>query len=501
VPILSNDETMRILCVDDDPILLDITKEFLTTDGFEVELASSATEALEMMEKSHYDALVSDFQMPSIDGIELLKHLRAMFNNIPFILFTGRGREELAIEALNSGADHYLQKGGEPRAQFTELAHHLQRAVERRVAEAQLGDSREKFRALVECIGDWRWEMDSEGVYTYCSPQVFDVIGYQPIEMIGKSISEFVSLQERSKAKPLVIQELGARGKLQQFENERVHKMGSIIYVESSVVPVFDGKKKILGYRGVDRNVTREKEMERALGEANHRLEILENVTWHDTVNQLSILSGNVELLRRDSRPEVREKYLNMIDQAANSIRKHLDFTRDYQRTGRTRPVWLDVSRSFALAAAMLDTQDMKVVCDVADLEIKSDQMLVKAFFNMIDNSRRYGQKVTEVRLSAERRGDTVNLFYTDNGIGIPKRDKELIFKKGFGNNTGLGMFLTKSILDITGISIRESGIPGEGIQLEMSVPKDKIRYICSPGQYAAPLENFTNVSERSPDQ
>ena len=95
---------MRILCADDDPMLLDITREFLSSKGFEVELAGfAAPEALEMIKKTHYDALVSDYQMPNIDGIQLLKHLRAIPNNIPFILFTGRGREELAIEALNSG--------------------------------------------------------------------------------------------------------------------------------------------------------------------------------------------------------------------------------------------------------------------------------------------------------------------------------------------------------------------------------------------------------------
>lgn len=492
---------MRILCVDDDPILLDITKEFLSTDGFEVEIAGSAIEALDMMDRSHFDALVSDFQMPCIDGIELLKRLRASFNNIPFILFTGRSREELAIEALNSGADYYLQKGGAPKAQFTELAHHLQRAVERRVAEAQLGESREKFRALVECIGDWRWEMDSEGVYTYCSPQVFDVIGYQPNEMIGRSVYDFVSPQERTRARPLIMQELETKGKIQQFGNTRIHHRGTLVYVESSVVPVLDAQNRTVGYRGVDRDVTREKEMERALLEANHRLEILENVTWHDTMNQLSMINGNIELLRRDLRPELREKYLKRVESAAKSIRKHMDFTRDYQRTGRTRPVWLDVSRSFALAAGMLDIQEVKVICMVSDLEIRSDPMLVKAFFNMIDNSLRYGQKVTEVRLTAVQEGEMVILSYSDNGIGIPQGDKDLIFNKGYGNNTGLGMFLVRSILDITGIDIRESGNPGEGILLEMSVPKDKFRFMNNPGQYAPPLENYTNCLDAPSDQ
>ncbi|MGD0816798.1 MAG: response regulator [Methanomassiliicoccales archaeon] len=122
---------MRILYADDDPMFLEITREFLSTNGVEVEVASSAAEALEMINKSHYDALVSDYQMPNIDGIQLLSQLRSMHNNIPFILFTGRGREDLAIEALNSGADHYLQKGGDTRVQFAELIHHVQKAVER----------------------------------------------------------------------------------------------------------------------------------------------------------------------------------------------------------------------------------------------------------------------------------------------------------------------------------------------------------------------------------
>ncbi|HEY3419528.1 MAG TPA: response regulator [Methanomassiliicoccales archaeon] len=483
---------MRILCTDDDPMLLDVTQEFLSTNGFEVDVAYSAAEALQKMEKTHYDALVSDYQMPDLDGIQLLKHLRALPNNIPFILFTGRGREEIAIEALNSGADYYIQKGGEPGAQFAELTHHIIRAIDRREAEAKLGESIEKFRALVEVIGDWRWEMDAKGTYTYCSPQVFDVIGYQPSEMIGKRVTDFIPRDDRAKVKRSVMEGLSSEGGLRQFENIRMHRDGSSRYIESSVVPVLDKREKIVGYRGVDRDVTREKEMEGALEEANHRLEILESVTWHDTMNQLSILSGNVELLRNDPKPEAKDKYLRRIETAANSVRKHIDFTRNYQRTGKTRPVWLDVSHSFSLASSMLDLQDVRIECTLPRMEIKSDPMLVKAFFNMMENSLRYGQKVTEIRLSAERDGDGLTLIYSDNGVGIPLEDKDRIFLRGFGNNTGLGMFLIKSIFKITNIDIKETGFPGEGIRLEMYVPKDKIRCLNE--------KNDQISSQRKPD-
>ena len=113
----------------------------------------------------------------------------------------------------------------------------------------------------------------------------------------------------------------------------------------------------------------------------------------------------------------------------------------------------------------------------MSELEIKSDPMLVKAFFNMMENSLRYGLKVTEVKLSAEPDGDGMILRYSDDGIGIPLKDKDRIFLKGYGNNSGLGMFLIKSILEITNIEIRENGSPGEGIRLEMYVPKDSFRY------------------------
>lgn len=262
---------MKILYVEDDPLLLDITKEFLCSYGITVDVASSALEALDKIAATRYDALVSDYQMPNFDGIQLLKHLRGIPNNIPFILFTGKGREEIAIEALNSGADYYIQKGGEPMAQFAELTHHITRAVDRWEAEAKLGESIEKFRALVEVIGDWRWEMSAAGTYTYCSPQVLDVIGYHPSEMIGKCVTDFIPLQQTTEVIQMAIEELGNDGSLQQFENVRKHRDGSLRFVESSVVPVFDKQKRIVGYRGVDRDVTREKEMECALAEANHR--------------------------------------------------------------------------------------------------------------------------------------------------------------------------------------------------------------------------------------
>jgi CheY-like chemotaxis protein len=126
---------ISVLYVDDEPDLLEIGKFFLENSGtMRVDIIGSASEALCKLRDTPCDVVVSDFQMPEMDGITFLKILRCEFPELPFIIFTGKTREEIVIEALNSGADHYIQKGGEPAAQFAELAHSVRRSVERKRA-------------------------------------------------------------------------------------------------------------------------------------------------------------------------------------------------------------------------------------------------------------------------------------------------------------------------------------------------------------------------------
>jgi PAS domain S-box-containing protein len=127
--------TITVLYVDDDPDLLAIGCRFLQRiGGYRVEPVHSACEALLRLQELEVDLVLSDYQMPEMDGITFLKVVRQDYVDLPFILFTGRGREEIVIEALNSGADFYLQKGGDPRSQFVELDHKIRQAVSRRRA-------------------------------------------------------------------------------------------------------------------------------------------------------------------------------------------------------------------------------------------------------------------------------------------------------------------------------------------------------------------------------
>ena len=181
-----------VIYTDDESMLLEVGKKFLELSGrLKVETALSAKEAVEIMKEKEIDCIVSDYMMPETDGIEFLRQLREEENNVPFILFTGRGREEIAIEALNAGADFYLQKGGDPVSQFKELEHKIIQAAERRKALNELRKSEEKYRILTEMTEDILYSLDTKGVITHVGPQV-KRYGFEPGDFISKRIEDLI---------------------------------------------------------------------------------------------------------------------------------------------------------------------------------------------------------------------------------------------------------------------------------------------------------------------
>ena len=178
-------DQISVLYVDDEPDLLDLGKIFLERTGdFRVTIATGVNEALSAMEGSEFETIISDYQMPGMDGIGFLKHLRSHGNKTPFILFTGRGREEVAIEALNNGADFYLQKGGDPKAQFAELAHKVRQAIllnqtgkELHRSHQELSRASNRYKAFIAASNTGAWEYHSDTGYTWCSAEYFSMLG------------------------------------------------------------------------------------------------------------------------------------------------------------------------------------------------------------------------------------------------------------------------------------------------------------------------------------
>jgi DNA-binding NtrC family response regulator len=154
---------ISVLYVDDEQDLLEIAKTFLERSGeFSVRISTSAKEVLDSPAIQSCDVIISDYLMPGMDGITFLKRVRERYREIPFILFTGHGNEDVAIEAINAGADFYLQKGGDPQARFAELTDRIRQAVSRKQEYAANRYNQQKFHEFAEILPQMIIELDPD---------------------------------------------------------------------------------------------------------------------------------------------------------------------------------------------------------------------------------------------------------------------------------------------------------------------------------------------------
>ncbi|MDD1687106.1 response regulator [Methanoregula sp.] len=187
---------ISVLLVDDEDVLLDVGKVFLErSPGIQVTVAPSAVEALALMRHTPYDAIVSDYQMPEMDGLAFLREVRRTDASIPFIIFTGKGREEVVIEALNGGADSYIQKGGEPKAQYAELLHKIHRAVRQRRADAELKKKHEILQAILRASPNGIAFVRNR-TFQWVNGSLAKVLGFTPAELRGMHLRDLYENKE-----------------------------------------------------------------------------------------------------------------------------------------------------------------------------------------------------------------------------------------------------------------------------------------------------------------
>ncbi|MGD0817502.1 MAG: PAS domain S-box protein [Methanomassiliicoccales archaeon] len=267
-----------ILAVDDETDLCVLTKEFLERSGnFEVDVAGSVSEARVAIAQRCYDAIVSDYQMPGEDGIQFLKSLRASGNMIPFILFTGKGREEVVIEAINNGADAYLQKGGEPRSLFAELEHRIGTIVRRHRAETALLDSESEFRTLFENNPDAVVLVSIDGKVLNTNLAGAGMVLMSKEEIIGSSISDMGVFSEHDVARFQRTMIAMAKGEpVAPVVSQVRRKDGTVKWVEIRA-SIVTKAGLCVAFQIIGRDVTRQKRAEEALRNSESKFRAIFN--------------------------------------------------------------------------------------------------------------------------------------------------------------------------------------------------------------------------------
>ena len=344
-------------------------------------------------------------------------------------------------------------------------------------SQTELRKSEERYRNLADNLPDYILVHDREFI-RYANPAAAQFMGPPDKTLVGRSIFSFLTAAsaEASRAYIHALQSGDAPTPLTTIDIQ-LHD-GTIRHCMIKTVPIED--KGMPALLSVITDITDRKAAEDALSRVNQKLTILASITRHDIKNQLMALSTYLELSKEelDTIPTASE-YLKKEMKIAETIGQQIDFTKIYEDMGTKAPVWQNINASVQRAIAALPLRDVGVEVDRLDLEIYADSLFEKVFYNLIDNALRYGgQAMTTIRITSSETGAGLVIACEDDGVGIPNDDKKCVFKQGYGKNTGLGLFLTREILSITGITIAENGEPGKGARFEILVPKDCYRVI-----------------------
>jgi PAS domain S-box-containing protein len=257
---------IRVLHVDDEPCILEVSKNILMMMGnFEIDCACCVDEAFKKLSTGNYDVIISDYEMPQKNGLQFLKELREENNRIPFFIFTGKGREEVVITALNLGSDGYVNKQGDTETVYGELVHNIHSTVEKTRTEKALQDSEAKFSAFIKQAMDGVIIVQDQ-ILEFANEALAKILGYSLAEIEKKLFINFVAPESQDLVAQNVREAQRVGNDVPSFyEAKLIRKNGTIIDVELSASVIQYGGR--LAHFGIIRDVT-----ERKLNEESLRL-------------------------------------------------------------------------------------------------------------------------------------------------------------------------------------------------------------------------------------
>ncbi|WP_435319234.1 PAS domain-containing protein [Haloarchaeobius sp. TZWSO28] len=265
---------IHVLYVDDDKSLLEATQTYLEErfEELSVETTASAVDALDRLTDEEFDVVVSDYQMPEMDGLDFLKQLRQeRGNQIPFVIFTGKGREEVAMEALNLGANRYLQKGGDPMAQYGLLAQTIEQEAYHWRTRSALKQREEDLRITLDSIGDGVIATDTDGVVERMNVVAEELTGWDREDAVGKPLAEvfdIVDAKTGDSVESPVERVIEHESAFEFSEDTKLRSRdGTERYIADSAAPITNESDDVVGvvliFRDITNRYLREQRQER----------------------------------------------------------------------------------------------------------------------------------------------------------------------------------------------------------------------------------------------
>ena len=347
----------------------------------------------------------------------------------------------------------------------------------RRQIEQELRESRERLSGILHASPVGVFETDRDGHVVYVNERWVEMTGLSIDGMKGRRWTDILHPLDKTR----IENEIRAgieNDQIPRKEARFIRPDGTILWVYAQAVPLYDDGGGIRGYAGTITDITDRKRDEDAIQLANKKLNLMNNITRHDILNTITGLLGCVDMAKATSSEEERRELLDGIKDLTRVIQRQIAFTREYQEVGVHLPVWQNVNDVIFRIRENFTSSGLTINVELESTEIYADPLLEKVFYNLVDNAIRYGEHLTTISFYFQISDKGLSIICQDDGTGIPLESKGRIFERGVGRNTGMGLFLTREILGITGITIEENGVYGQGARFEILIPRGMFRFV-----------------------
>jgi len=347
--------------------------------------------------------------------------------------------------------------------------------TELRHSEEALRESEEKLKLAIEGsgVGLWDWRVQS-GELVINDRWVL-ILGYTMQELSPVTIDTWRSLtnpDDLKRSDELLQKHVSGETADFACESRMKHKDGHWVWVlDRGMITERDKAGQPLRMTGTHLNISERKSAEEALQQVNRKLNLFSSLTRHDILNKVSVLLGYLDKAKDLTQDTTLLDYLERMNTSTKAIGKLVKFTRDFKDLGITPPRWFTLKDCMKEVTEWIDPNAVRLTVDVGEWEIYADPQITKVFKNIFENAGLHGKHVTEIFVECTKDERGLDVIIGDNGIGIPEELKKEIFEPGMMRNRGLGLFLAKEILSITGQTIEETGVPGKGARFVIHVP------------------------------
>ncbi|MDS0295196.1 response regulator [Halogeometricum luteum] len=463
--------SITVLHVDDDPMFGDLVASYLDCeDDITVESTAGASAAMDRLRRTDVDCVVSDYDMPGTNGLELLAEVRTVCPEVPFILFTGKGSEEIASDAINNGVTDYLQKGGGVD-KFDVLRNSVRNAVSRYQGEHELMLSRRFIERVLKLSPAAILVFDREGTVVQANERAEGLLGVEASELVGRSGSEpgwEVVDEKRApvSADPFFCTRVLETGETVSDVVRGVRQPdGRLAWLSVSAAPLWDDADAIENVIAVMADVTDQHRRERALADTLKQFDGFASVLSHDLGNVLAIAQGRLELAERTG----DASHLEQVERALERSVGLLEDLTTVMRSGSFVDEIGDVDARAVFEAAWETQETKRATFETEPLAVRADEnALLRMFENLIRNALEHGTDTVAVRLGRLDDG----FYVEDDGDGIPAADRDRVFDPGYSTKaggTGFGLVSIQQIAFAHGWTIAVADSPDGGARFEFS--------------------------------